>query len=164
MRLLSFPSHAAPSRHANRCQLPHIYGNGGCAYDSERENPGRGVFFDGAGRGSAAVCRAGCLCASPAGGAGALRRPAAAFAVPVPHRVHAAHPMPGGGCAGAAVLPSCKAHRVRAPAAGRVLLIGSLGGFAPAASAAPGPSAPGSSPRGRPMRSSRPVSVPARPL
>ena len=28
----------------------------------------------------------------------------------------------------------------------------------------PGPSAPGSSPRGRPMRSSRPVSVPARPL
>ena len=28
----------------------------------------------------------------------------------------------------------------------------------------PGPSAPGSSPRGRPMRSSQPVSVPARPL
>ena len=28
----------------------------------------------------------------------------------------------------------------------------------------PRPSAPGSSPRGRPMRSSRPVSVPARPL
>ena len=28
----------------------------------------------------------------------------------------------------------------------------------------PGPSAPGSSPRGRPMRSFRPVSVPARPL
>ena len=29
----------------------------------------------------------------------------------IPHRVHAAHPMPGGGCAGAALLPSCKAHR-----------------------------------------------------
>jgi hypothetical protein len=111
MCLLSFPSHAAPSRHANRCQLPHIYGNGGCAYDSERENPEHGVFFDGAGRGSAAVCRAGCLRTGPAGGAGALRRPAAALAVPVPHRVHTAHPMPGGGCAGAALLPSCKAHR-----------------------------------------------------
>ena len=69
-------------------------------------------------------------------------------------------------------LPFCPVARligVRAPAAGRVLLIGSLGGFAPAANAAgqmppPRPSAPGSSPRGRPMRSFRPVSVPARPL
>ena len=162
MRLLSFPSHAAPSRHANRCQLPHIYGNGGCAYDSERENPGCGVFFDGAGRGSAAVCRAGCLCAGPAGGAGALRRPAAALAVPVPHRVHAAHPMPGGGCAGAALLPGGKAHR--GPRSGGWAGAAHRAALPPRQVPPPGPSAPGSSPRGRPMRSFRPVSVPARPL
>lgn len=64
-------------------------------------------------------------------------------------------------------LPFCPVARligVRAPAAGRVLLIGSLGGFAPQQVPPPRPSAPGSSPRGRPMRSFRPVSVPARPL
>ena len=58
-------------------------------------------------------------------------------------------------------LPFCPVARrigVRAPAAGRVLLIG------PQQVPSPGPSAPGSSPRGRPMRSFRPVSVPARPL
>ena len=56
-------------------------------------------------------------------------------------------------------LPFCPVARligVRAPAAGRVLL--------PQQVPPPGPSAPGSSPRGRPMRSFRPVSVPARPL
>ena len=44
MRLLSFSSHAAPSRHANRCQLLHIYGNGGCAYDSEEKIRAWGTF------------------------------------------------------------------------------------------------------------------------
>ena len=61
-------------------------------------------------------------------------------------------------------LPFCPAARligVRAPAAGRVLLWAAL---LPQQVPPPGPSAPGSSPRGRPMRSSRPVSVPARPL
>lgn len=64
-------------------------------------------------------------------------------------------------------LPFCPVARligVRAPAAGRVLLIGFWAALPPQQVPPPGPSAPGSSPRGRPMRSSRPVSVPARPL
>ena len=64
-------------------------------------------------------------------------------------------------------LPFCPVARligVRAPAAGRVLLIGSLAALPPQQVPPPRPSAPGSSPRGRPMRSFRPVSVPARPL
>ena len=64
-------------------------------------------------------------------------------------------------------LPFCPAARligVRAPAAGGCCSSGLWAALPPRQVPPPGPSAPGSSPRGRPMRSFRPVSVPARPL
>ena len=80
-------------------------------YESAFQMGSDGFVFAGTGGRDSAVCSAGGLCRCSAGRADPLQRAAAALAVPVPHRVHAAHPMPGGGCAGAALLPSCKAHR-----------------------------------------------------
>lgn len=102
-------------------------------YESAFQMGSDGFVFAGTGGRHSAVCSAGGLCRCSAGRADPLQRAAAALAVPVSRGIALTHPMPGKRPAGPAI-PSGGVGRT--PCAARVLCIGFLGGFAPAASAA----------------------------
>src|SRR5699024_3535918 len=86
--------------------------------------------------GRAAFCRAGCLRPGPAGGAGPLWMAAAAGFVPCVIVSTLLARSGGGELLRDPLRPMARLAGARAPCAGGVLLMGLVGGFAPAANAA----------------------------
>ena len=105
-------------------------------YESAFQMGSDGFVFAGTGGRDSAVCSAGGLCRCSAGRPDPLQRATAALSVPVSRSIAPAHPMPGKRPAGLPFRLAAWGIGIRTPCAARVLCIGFLGGFAPAASAA----------------------------